>query len=248
MIACFTLISPERLPAAVCLPQSSAAGVNNSGVTTGVGSQSGGSNVNIGDNTQPPAPEPAVSPVQTTAPSAGTPTTGGKGDKGGKTSQGTDSGYDPTRDPGMGSGTGGSEPPVDSNIGDTFQGQVPGRKPPSGDAQGGGQPIAQPPGYTSPSQPPGSQTEPTTLPPIYGPTGQCPPGYYPAHDGSCRPSRSLLPPSRPDGHSTGGGSKPGTKPGGSSTGGSSQPGPDGKCPPGCHLKPDGSGQCHCGGN
>lgn len=138
-------------------------------------------------------------------------------------------GYDPTRDPGMGAGSGQS---VDPNIGDAFQGQVPGggRKPPSGGPLDDGQPIAQPPGYTSPSQPPETETGTTTMPPVIWPTGQCPPGYYPAYDGSCRPSRGLLPPSRTDGHSTGGGSKPGTS---------------GECPPGCHLKPDGSGQCHC---
>ncbi len=136
-------------------------------------------------------------------------------------------GYDPTRDPGMGSGSGQA---VDPNIGNTFQGQVPGGggKPTVGD---GGQPIAQPPGYTSPTQPPGGPTDTTTGPPVIWPTGKCPPGYHPSYDGSCRPSRGLLPPPRPDGHSSSGGSKPGTS---------------GECPPGCHLKPDGSGQCHCG--
>jgi len=144
----------------------------------------------------------------------------GAGSKGSESS-----GYDPTRDPGMGAGSGS---PVDPNIGDTFQGQVQGggRKPASGD----GQPIEQPPGYTSRTQPSGSETETTTSPPVIWPTGKCPPGYYPAYDGSCRPSRGLLPPPRPGRDSTRGGSTPGTT---------------GECPPGCHVKKDGSGGCDC---
>ncbi len=229
MIACLSLISSAGLSAAVCLPPSSAAGVSNSGVTPGVGNQSGGANVNIGDNTSHPPADTAGGQVPPAAPTQVPPTSGGSipSDQGGKTGPATGGGYDPTRDPGMGSGSGQA---VDPNIGNTFQGQVPGGggKPTVGD---GGQPIAQPPGYTSPTQPPGGPTDTTTGPPVIWPTGKCPPGYHPSYDGSCRPSRGLLPPPRPDGHSSSGGSKPGTS---------------GECPPGCHLKPDGSGQCHCG--
>jgi hypothetical protein len=40
----------------------------------------------------------------------------------------------------------------------------------------------------------------------------------------------------------------GTRSGGGSSGGGSQPGTSGECPPGCHVKRDGTGGCDCTGN
>ncbi len=171
VIACIALIFPERLPAAVCVPQSSAAGVNNAGVATGVGNQSGGSNVNIGENTQPP-PDVLVSSGQTTTPSASSSSTAGSADNrdGGKTSQGTGSGYDPTKDPGMGGKT--PDLTTATQLGETFQGGIAtGTRPPT--TSGTGQTVqTQPPDYTTP----GNKTDGTKT----GDDGGFPqPGYPP---------------------------------------------------------------------
>lgn len=137
--------------------------------------------------------------------------------------QGNVGGYDPRTDPGMGGGP----PNIPGALGggQQFQGSAPwgsAQQPPIGQTQPG-QP--QPSEYTGTGQPPGAQPPGAagTQPPY--PCGV--PGYPP-----CPPGYGGPPVVIPWGGLVPGGTPP--------TGGG------GQCPPGCHLKPDGSG-CHCPG-
>jgi hypothetical protein len=173
---------------------SSASGVNQTGVMTGAGPQTAGSNVNITDNTTTPSGTTDV--VESPSP-------GGTQDSGTTTASATDSttppsttpsqpddtptpteggGYNPLDDPNVRSGTGSGpevQPPVDPNIGDDFQGQQPGTQPQDGGTQTAeGPPIQQPGTYTATPEsekPPEDDKEPPPYYPPYGP----PPGEKP---------------------------------------------------------------------
>jgi RHS repeat-associated protein len=152
-------------------------------------------------------------------------------------------------------GGGGTKPPVDPNTGN-IGGPGQGTRPAQSTNIGGGQTTNQPTGYTTPAQPPGGSTGDTPQPPgtgpYTGPMGPCQPGYFLGPDNTCRRD-SPCPPRFERNPVSGrcepaGGPRDPSKPGsGPSSGGSGpvKPGKDGKCPPGCHIKKDGTGGCDC---
>lgn len=81
------------------------------------------------------------------------------------------SGYDPAKDPNFRAG---SKPPVDPNIGDSFQNQQPGSKPDGRDGRGSRDSVPQPGSYTQPAggeKTPEGDKQPTDYAPAYPPYG-----------------------------------------------------------------------------
>jgi RHS repeat-associated protein len=145
-----------------------------------------------------------------------------------------------------------AQPPPDvpgaTQAGSQFQGQQPGGKPPAptSGATGGGQPVDQPGLKPPPASGSGETGTPAGQPPQQGIVcySEKTKEYYTIQYGPCPP-----PHMKPPTGSTAGGEPgripwQGLVPGQKPPMGQKPPTGGGPCPPGCHLRPDGSG-CHC---